>query len=104
LATIYARLSAGADVAALQAELEKAYRGAPFVKALPMRSLPATRHVRGSNLCLIAVHPSRIDGEVIILSVIDNLVKGASGQAIQNMNLMCGLPEDMGLRIAPVFP
>jgi N-acetyl-gamma-glutamyl-phosphate reductase len=104
LATIYARVSAGADVAALQAELEKAYRGAPFVKALPMRSLPATRHVRGSNLCLIAVHPSRIDGEVIILSVIDNLVKGASGQAIQNMNLMCGLPEDMGLRIAPVFP
>jgi N-acetyl-gamma-glutamyl-phosphate reductase len=60
--------------------------------------------VRGSNLCLVALHPSRIEGEVIILSVIDNLVKGASGQAIQNMNLMVGLPEATGLQLAPVFP
>ena len=95
---------AGTGVAELQSTLESAYAGAPFVKVLPPKSLPATRHVRGSNLCLLAVHPSRIEGEAIILSVIDNLVKGASGQAIQNMNLMCGLPEDMGLGQAPMFP
>ncbi len=104
LATIYARLAPGAGVADLQQRLEAAYDGAPFVKVLAPKALPATRHVRGSNLCLIAVHPSRIRGEVIILSVIDNLVKGASGQAIQNMNLMTGLPEAAGLQLAPVFP
>jgi N-acetyl-gamma-glutamyl-phosphate reductase len=104
LATIYARVAAGAGVEDLQRQLESGYDGAPFVKVLPLQSLPATRHVRGSNLCLVALHPSRIEGEVIILSVIDNLVKGASGQAIQNMNLMVGLPEATGLQLAPVFP
>jgi N-acetyl-gamma-glutamyl-phosphate reductase len=104
LATIYAKLDGGAGVDDLQRQLEAAYEGAPFVKVLPPRSLPATRHVRGSNLALIALHPSRIPGEVIILSVLDNLVKGASGQAIQNMNLMVGLPEATGLEQAPVFP
>jgi N-acetyl-gamma-glutamyl-phosphate reductase len=104
LATIYTKLTADTGITELQATLESAYAGAPFVKVLPAKSLPATRHVRGSNLCLLAVHPSRIEGEAIILSVIDNLVKGASGQAIQNMNLMCGLPEDMGLGQAPMFP
>lgn len=104
LATIYAKLSAGAGVDDLQERLAGSYASAPFVKVLPPRSLPATRHVRGSNLCLIAVHPSRIEGEVIILSVLDNLVKGASGQAVQNMNLMCGLPEAAGLGLAPMFP
>lgn len=104
LATIYTRLTPGSSVADLQTQLANAYADAPFVKVLAPKSLPATRHVRGSNLCLVAVHPSRIEGEAIILSVIDNLVKGASGQAIQNMNLMFGLPEDMGLHHAPMFP
>ncbi len=104
LATIYARLRAGASVEAVQDRLETAYEGAPFAKVLPLRSLPATRHVRGSNLCLMAVHPSRIEGEIIILSVLDNLVKGAAGQAIQNMNLMLGLPEAAGLGLPPMFP
>jgi len=103
-ATIYAKLAGGASVSDVQARLEADYQDASFVKVLPMKASPATRHVRASNLCLIAVHPSRIPNEVIILSVIDNLVKGASGQAIQNMNLMFDLPEDTGLRLAPVFP
>jgi N-acetyl-gamma-glutamyl-phosphate reductase len=104
LATIYARLRAGATVDAVQERLQTAYQGAPFAKVQPLKSLPATRHVRGSNLCLMAVHPSRIEGEVIILSVLDNLVKGAAGQAIQNMNLMQGLPEATGLNLPPMFP
>lgn len=104
LATIYVRLADGNTAGLLQQRLEMAYATAPFVKLLPLKSLPATRHVRGSNFCLIAIHPSRIPGQAIILSVIDNLVKGASGQAIQNMNLMFGLEEECGLRLAPVFP
>lgn len=103
-ATIYVRLSPGVTAEMLQARLAVAYREAPFVHVLPLRALPATRHVRGSNNCLIAVHPSRVSGEAIVLSVTDNLVKGASGQALQNMNLMLGLDEAAGLRIAPLFP
>lgn len=104
LATIYVRLRPGATVEGLQSALEGAYRDAPFVHVLPPRSLPATRHVRGSNNCLIAVHPSRVTGEAILLSVTDNLVKGASGQALQNMNLMMDQDETAGLRAAPLFP
>ena len=67
-----------------------------------MTSFP--RHVRGSNHCLIGVYPDRLEGRAIIVSVIDNLVKGASGQALQNMNLMLGLPEDTGLMQIAMFP
>ena len=104
LATIYVRLQDGVDAPDLQAELERSYEGEPFVRVLPFKSLPATRHVRGTNLCLIAVHPDRVPGRAILLCVIDNLVKGASGQALQNMNLMLGLPETLGLGQAPLFP
>jgi N-acetyl-gamma-glutamyl-phosphate reductase len=104
LATIYVHLRPGAQPADLQAELERRYRDEPFVRVLRFQSLPATRHVRGSNLCLIAVHPGRLPGRAILLAVIDNLVKGASGQALQNMNLMLGLPETTGLDQAPLFP
>ncbi len=104
LATIYVRLRPAVTVEELQSALEAAYREAPFVHVLPFKSLPATRHVRGSNNCLIAVHPSRVAGEAILLSVTDNLVKGASGQALQNMNLMLAQDETAGLRGAPVFP
>jgi N-acetyl-gamma-glutamyl-phosphate reductase len=104
LATIYVHLAAGVTAEDLQAELERRYREEPFVRVLPFRSLPATRHVRGTNLCLIAVHPGRLPGRAILLAVIDNLVKGASGQALQNMNVMLGLPETMGLKQAPLFP
>ena len=74
------------------------------VRATDGGSAPATRHVRGSNHCLIGVFDDRIEGRAILISAIDNLVKGASGQAIQNMNLMHALPETTGLEQAPLFP
>jgi N-acetyl-gamma-glutamyl-phosphate reductase len=104
LATIYVKLGEVGSVEDLQRVLEDAYRDEPFVQVLPMRSLPHTSHVRGTNLCLIAVHPGRRAGEAILLSVTDNLVKGAAGQALQNMNLMIGIEETTGLRRMPVFP
>ena len=104
LSTIYVRLAAGAGAQDLQACLERRYAGEPFVRVLPKGGLPATRHVRGSNLCLIAVHADRVPGRAILLSAIDNLVKGASGQAVQNMNAMLGLPETLGLAQRPLFP
>ena len=104
LATIYVHLAPGVEAEQLQTELERRYADEPFVRVLPFKSLPATRHVRGTNLCLIAVHPGRLPGRAILLSVTDNLVKGASGQALQNMNLMLGLPETAGLAQVPLFP
>jgi N-acetyl-gamma-glutamyl-phosphate reductase len=104
LTTIYVHLTPGVEAEQLQAELERRYADEPFVRVLSFKSLPATRHVRGTNLCLIAVHPGRLPGRAILLAVTDNLVKGASGQALQNMNLMLGLPETAGLGQAPLFP
>jgi N-acetyl-gamma-glutamyl-phosphate reductase len=104
LATIYVRLATGAAASGLHAALQRAYAGEPFVHVLPFKTMPATRHVRGTNLALIGVHPSRAPGEAILVSVLDNLVKGASGQAIQNMNLMLGLDEREGLGQRPLFP
>lgn len=104
LLTSYVRLAPGAGVADLRAGLEKAYSREPFVRVTPPGLSPATRHVRGTNLCLINVFPCRLPGTAIVISVIDNLVKGASGQAIQNMNLMLGLDETLGLDQAPLFP
>jgi len=104
LATIYVRLAEGVAAEDLQGALARRYADEPFVRVLPFKSLPATRHVRGTNLCLIAVHPDRVPGRAILLSVTDNLVKGASGQALQNMNVMLGLPETAGLGQAPLFP
>jgi N-acetyl-gamma-glutamyl-phosphate reductase len=104
LSTIYVHLASGLGAEDLQAELERRYAGEPFVQVLPFRTLPATRHVRGTNLCQIAVHPGRLPGRAILICVIDNLVKGASGQALQNMNLMLGLPETAGLGQAALFP
>jgi N-acetyl-gamma-glutamyl-phosphate reductase len=104
LSTIYVHLASGVEALDLQSELERRYAGEPFVQVLPFKSLPATRHVRGTNLCLIAVHPGRLPGRAILICVIDNLVKGASGQALQNMNLMLRLPESAGLGQAALFP
>ena len=100
-ATLYARLTKEVD---LQALFEKRYAGEPFVDVLPAGSQPDTRSVRASNLCRIAVHRPQGGDMVVVLSVIDNLVKGAAGQAIQNMNLMFGLPETLGLTQVPVLP
>lgn len=100
-ATLYARLKSDVD---LQSLYEAAYAAEPFVDILPAGSHPETRSVRASNLCRIAVHQPQGQRTVVVLSVIDNLVKGAAGQALQNMNLMFGLQEDLGLCQLPVLP
>ncbi len=104
LASIYVRMTGGAKVDDLRAILAKRFQGEPFVRVLGAGASPATRHVRGSNLCLMSVHEDRLSGRAILVSVIDNLVKGASGQAIQNMNVMCGFPETQGLEQIALFP
>ncbi|MFN0163603.1 MAG: N-acetyl-gamma-glutamyl-phosphate reductase [Burkholderiales bacterium] len=92
-ATLYARVTQDAD---FQALYEKAYAGEPFVDVMPAGATPDTRSVRGANTCRIAVHRPQAD-TLMVLSVIDNLTKGAAGQAVQVMNLMFGLPETTGL-------
>jgi N-acetyl-gamma-glutamyl-phosphate reductase len=104
LCTTYVRLENGASADDLRATLERAYAGEPFVQVVPAGVSPATRHVRGSNHCLIGVFADRLKNRAIVLSVLDNLTKGASGQALQNMNVMLGLPETMGLEQQPMFP
>ena len=83
---------------------ESRYADSPFVDVLPAGSEPATRNVRGSNRCQIAVHYLPESQKIVVLSVIDNLVKGASGQAVQNMNLMFGLNETAGLDVVALLP
>ncbi len=100
-ATLYGRLSGDAD---LQALFEKRYANEPFVDVMPQGAHPETRSVRGANLCRIAVHRPQQGNTVVVLSVIDNLVKGASGQAVQNMNIMFGLPEATGLDHIALLP
>ena len=100
-ATLYATLSADLD---LQALYEAAYANEPFVDVMPAGSHPDTRSVRGSNLCRIAVHRPHGGNTAVVLSVIVNLTKGAAGQAVQNMNLMCGYAETSGLEQVPLMP
>jgi N-acetyl-gamma-glutamyl-phosphate reductase len=88
----------------LHALLLKAYANEPFVHVLPFGALPQTRHVRGSNMTFIGVAADRIAGRAIIGSALDNLTKGASGQAVQNMNLMFDFAETMGLEQVALFP
>ncbi|MEJ2463805.1 MAG: N-acetyl-gamma-glutamyl-phosphate reductase [Candidatus Thiodiazotropha sp.] len=102
-ATLYARLKTD-SAEDLQGLFEQRYREEPFVDVLPAGSHPETRSVRGANHCRIAVHRP-LDGDVVVVSsVIDNLVKGAAGQAIQNMNLMFDLPEKAGLEQVALLP
>lgn len=103
LATITARLTPGVTVDDARAALTSRYAAEPFVQVL-QSGAPSTHQVRGTNQCRIAVHAGRRAGEVILVSVIDNLVKGASGQALQNANLMFGLPETTNLELTAVFP
>jgi N-acetyl-gamma-glutamyl-phosphate reductase len=100
-ATLYGRLKKDVD---LQALFEQRYANEPFVDVMPAGSMPETRSVRGANLCRIAVHRPQGGDTVVVLSVIDNLVKGAAGQAVHNMNIMFGLPETAGLEIVPLLP
>jgi N-acetyl-gamma-glutamyl-phosphate reductase len=100
-ATLYARLTAKTD---LQALYEKRYAKETFVDVMPAGSHPDTRSVRGANVCRIAVHQPNGGDLAVVLAVIDNLVKGASGQAVQNMNIMFGFPEAAGLEQLALIP
>ena len=100
-ATLYAKVSADID---LQSLFEKRYGGEPFVDVLPPGAHPETRSVRGANICRIAVHRPQGSDSVVVLSVIDNLVKGAAGQAVQNMNILFDLPEETALADIGMLP
>ena len=100
-ATLYATLTKQIDLQTLYADR---YANEPFVDVLPAGSHPETRSVRGSNFCRIAVHRPQGGNIAVILSVTDNLVKGAAGQAVQNMNIMFGLPETLGIEHVPLLP
>ncbi|MGD9787167.1 MAG: N-acetyl-gamma-glutamyl-phosphate reductase [Sulfuricellaceae bacterium] len=100
-ATLYGRLTKDVD---LQALFEERYQGEYFVDVLPAGAHPETRSVRSANHCRIAVHRPQGGDTVVVLSVIDNLVKGAAGQAVQNMNILFGLPENAGLQQIPLLP
>ena len=100
-ATLYGRIKSEAD---FQGLFERAYADEPFVDVLPEKSHPETRSVRSANICRIAIHRPQGGDTLVILSVIDNLVKGAAGQAVQNMNLMFGLDEATGLCQLPLLP
>jgi N-acetyl-gamma-glutamyl-phosphate reductase len=104
LSTIYVRGHGENRPEDLHAILLKHYMNEPFVHLLPFGTMPQTRHVRGSNMTFIGVVKDRVAGRAIIGSALDNLVKGASGQAVQNMNLMLGFPETMGLEQVALFP
>jgi N-acetyl-gamma-glutamyl-phosphate reductase len=104
LSTIYVRAVNGKAPEDLHATLARAYAEEPFVHVLPPGEVPQTRHVRGSNLTFIGVAKDRIPGRAIVVSALDNLVKGASGQAIQCMNLMLGFGESHGLGQVAMFP
>ena len=100
LATVYVK----GDAQAIHTALLSRYLSEPFINVLPFGALPSTRDVRGSNFCHLGVIGDRIAGRTVIVSVIDNLTKGSSGQALQNANLMLGVVEGTGLMLAPIFP
>jgi N-acetyl-gamma-glutamyl-phosphate reductase len=101
--TIYVRgLKTSPD--GMHAILARAYAGEPFVHLLPFGEMPQTRHVCGSNMIFIGVTKDRAADRAIICAALDNLAKGASGQAVQNMNLMLGFPETLGLEQVALFP
>ena len=99
--TLYARITKEAD---FQRLFEETYRGEPFVDVMPAGSTPDTRSVRGANTCRLAVHRPAGGDTLIVLSVIDNLTKGAAGQAVQCMNITCGLAETTGLDMVALVP
>ncbi len=103
-AILYANALEAADSIDVQALYEQRYRDEVFVDVMPAGSHPETRSVRGANICRMAVHRPQHGKRFVVLSVIDNLVKGAAGQAIQNMNIMFGLPENTGLNTPGLLP
>ena len=103
LSTAYARAKGPLDVVELRALYRDFYKGEQFVRLLE-HAMPNPRHVRGANYCDIAVHADSRTGWIVTVSAIDNLIKGAAGQAIQAMNLMLGYPEGMGLASPGIYP
>ncbi len=104
LSTVYVTPRGGVTAARVRELWREAYAGAPFVRVLEGADLPSTAWVRGTNACAMAVVDHRPGGRLVIVSALDNLVKGASGQAVQNLNRMMGWPEDEGLKAAALFP
>lgn len=104
IATIYATMVQGVDSKQIHASLQKTYQKESFIELLAGQNFPSTHAVRGSNRCQISVYAGRGPQDVVLVSAIDNLVKGASGQAVQNMNVMYGWPEATGLDALPVYP
>ena len=100
LATAYVQ----GDPGVIYATLAAVYAEEPFIEVLPMGQHPSIKHIRASNFCHIGVVADRLPGRAIVIAALDNLTKGSSGQALQNANLMLGLPETEGLMLAPVFP
>ena len=104
LSTLYVRLTKKMKTEELLHAIEDFYQGEPFIRTYPKGKLPSTKDVRGSNFCGIGVTVSESDHRAVIVTAIDNLVKGASGEAVQNMNIMLGFPETMGLDVLPLYP
>lgn len=104
LSTIYGKLKENYTTAQLIEMYNEFYQGEAFVRVLPEGDFPSTLHVQGSNFCDIGITVDTRTGRVIVVSAIDNLIKGASGQAVQNMNIMNGFPESLGLETLPFFP
>ena len=100
LATTYVQ----GDPQTIYDTLSAAYADEAFIEVLPMGQHPSIKHIRASNFCHIGVVADRVPGRATVIAALDNLTKGSSGQAIQNANLMLGLPEEEGLMLAPVFP
>jgi N-acetyl-gamma-glutamyl-phosphate reductase len=104
LTTIYVKLSKKMKTENVLSTFQEYYRGEPFIRIYPKGKIPNTKDVRGSNYCDIGVIVNESDNRGVVVTAIDNLVKGASGQAVQNMNIMLGYPETMGLDVLPFFP
>jgi len=104
LLTVYAKLADNMNAEKLRAIWQDFYADAPFIRIAAAGEVPTTRHVRGSNFCLLGAFDDRLSGRAILIATLDNLVKGSSGQAIQNMNLMCGFEETSGLLQQPLYP
>jgi N-acetyl-gamma-glutamyl-phosphate reductase len=104
LSTCYARTGGDVSTEQVSAVYQGRYKDEPFIRLCPSGTFPSTTAVRGSNYCDLGVMVDDASGQVIVITAIDNLVKGASGQAVQNMNIMCGFPETMGLEQVPLAP
>jgi len=104
LSTVYASLAPGFDCKLIDELYRAKYQDEPFVRLLADDVFPATQYVRGSNYCDISYKIDPATGRIIVMTTIDNIVKGASGQAVQNMNIVCGFAETAGLGVVPFFP